>query len=1111
MMVEAHTDNTAISTSEKVHPKIYAWSTPDIPKYLNWLKIGYTEKQSVEKRVSQQASQLNIAQHVEWQYDARFQNGGIWFTDHEFHHFLTAHNVPREHGTEWFDFRPDHAKQKSEQLFKDFVFQDYSCVQQSEQQSTYQLRTEQMAAVEKTLEYARTHDNGEFLWNAKPRFGKTLTTYDFARKLDTRKVLIVTNRPAIANSWYDDFEKFISWQTDYRFVSTADTLNNRPVLNREQFRREQSNNPDLKMIAFLSLQDLKGSQYFGGYYDKLKWIRDLDWDLLVIDEAHEGVDTFRTASAFNQINRAFTLHLSGTPFKALAKGKFDDAQLFNWSYTDEQEAKSTWSDPERNNPYENLPKLNMFTYQMSQMITNRISEGADLDENHNVDYAFDLNEFFTTKVNGDFVHEKEVKQFLERLTTNKKYPFSTPELRNELKHTFWLVGNRVSSAKAMAKLIKQTPAFDGYSIIVAAGSGSGVDEEITNVDDNASSLNRVKDAIANNDRTITLSVGQLTTGVTVPEWTGILMLSNLASPSLYMQAAFRVQNPWSYTDQAGNLYQKKNAYVFDFAPERTLQTFDAFANDLNSSTTHCVPTSDDRKQNIKKLLNFFPVIGEDSEGTMVELDADQILSIPRYIRAKEVVKRGFMSNLLFSNIYGIFQAPQEVLDILDQIRQVSEGTRHSEDRSIQLPDIQVGKDGNVIVPNDIIIQKTHAIFGPKIYKTQEVPSLVESFETQESDIQSLASNFARHTVEETIRPKMSEIVNQSKGKITRAAQDKVIAKVGHKFASTIAAEAEKHRINVTSVTQDFDQKIQETDNQVEKEHIVSEKKTELTKFTQEFTEKISKIIETGLEEAQNQTIEEIEFQAQTDKKNEAESAVRDRLRGFARTIPSFIMAYGDEKLNLRNFDEYTPDDVFQEVTGITTDQFRKLRDGGQYQSESGDTKTYGGLFDEVTFNQSIKEFLDKKQQLANYFDESKDEDIFDYIPPQKTNQIFTPKSVVRMMVDQLEAENPGIFTDGAKTYIDLYMKSGLYSVEIVKRLFAGLKDVYPDKNERLHHILEHQVYGFAPSEIIYRIATNYIFGFDNNTISHKNFVMADTVPYAKQDNLQQLINEKLSK
>lgn len=227
--------------------------------------------------------------------------------------------------------------------------------------------------------------------------------------------------------------------------------------------------------------------------------------------------------------------------------------------------------------------------------------------------------------------------------------------------------NRVDSAKALANILRNHPVFENYEVVSVAGDGKleqingeeiEVDEE--NVDGRNSALERVKNAIANNDKTITLTVGQLTTGVTVPEWSGVLMLSNVKSPALYMQAGFRAQNPhkWPDRDAEGNpvTYRKQNAYIFDFAPERTLDIIDEFANNLNSSTSGGSGTMEEREENIKRLLNFFPVIGEDTDGQMTELDAKQVLTLPKRIKSREVVRRGFMSNLLFNNIAGIFRS-----------------------------------------------------------------------------------------------------------------------------------------------------------------------------------------------------------------------------------------------------------------------------------------------------------------------------------------------------------------------------------------------------------------------------------------------------------------------
>ena len=275
---------------------------------------------------------------------------------------------------------------------------------------------------------------------------------------------------------------------------------------------------------------------------------------------------------------------------------------------------------------------------------------------------------------------------------------------------------------------------------------------------------------------------------------------------------------------------------------------------------------------------------------------------------------------------------------------------------------------------------------------------------------------------------------------------------------------------------------------------------------------LSSTVKTFIETSTQDIIETVEKKIKEREKNGIEDSIRDHLRGFSRTIPSFLMAYGDDTVTLATFDSIIPNPVFLEVTSITLDQFRFLRDGGKYKdTETGEEKRFAGnLFDPVVFDDSVKEFLRLKKKLADYFDEKSIEDIFDYIPPQKTNQIFTPKKVVKKMVDMLEAENPGCFDDPDKTFIDLYMKSGLYITEIVKRLYQSnsMKEYFPAPKERLRHIFEKQVYGLAPTEIIYRIALSYILGFHEGTkdIKH-NFRQLDALPYAKEGTLQKKLNE----
>lgn len=1094
---------------------IYAYTTPNDISHRGWTKIGYTDHQSVEDRIKQQTHTADVKAEILWKGNARYQDGSDeTFTDHDFHDYLTSkRHIERKPKTEWFHVDGD----TSHQYFYKFTERDFSDVQENDG-TQYELRQEQQQAVDQTVSYFLKHGEGsEFLWNAKPRFGKTLTTYDLVRQMNMQNILVVTNRPSIANSWFDDFDKFIVWQTNFKFVSETDALKNRPVLSRDEFINTISDGKEYGQIAFESLQGLKGSVYFGGNYDKLKWISELNWDLLVIDEAHEGVDTYKTDKAFDKIKRKYTLHLTGTPFKALAKGKFASDQIYNWSYADEQQAKLDWDENKEgsSNPYEVMPQLNMYTYQVSSMMADELKGKVKLDDGDQVDPAFDLNEFFKTKENGKFVYDEAVDRFLDALTKQEKYPFSTPELRQELAHTFWLL-NRVDSAKALAKKLKAHDVFGEYEIVLAAGDGK-LDDDQLNEDQleqaNEKSFDKVQRAIATHDKTITLSVGQLTTGVTIKPWSGVLMLSSMKSPSEYMQAAFRAQNPYTF-DRDGELVQKQNAYVFDFDPTRTLTIFDEFANNLLEKTANGKGTAEEHEANIRQLLNFFPVIGEDEDGKMVELDAKQVMSIPRHLKSQEVVKRGFMSNFLFTNISRIFSAPTEVREILDGLVTAKEEKSKKSQSAIEgAEDVAVNDQGEVEIPKERVIGKSKDLFGDKVYSDmgQQVADAVTN--TDQTDFKSVAKEIAKQlndSVGKEVVNRVSDDYGLSKSEAKRYQKqvEKDTEQAFHQLADELNDKKKLAEV-------DYKQKQAAARSEDELHEADQEYEARSEAILQEFTEKARQQVQKTVADTPANVIERVEKHQEERKMKNVEEDARAHLRGFSRTIPSFIMAYGDENLTLQNFDDYTEDDVFKEVTGISEDQFCFLRDGGDYVDEaSGEKKHFDGhLFDEVVFNDSIQQFLELKEKLSDYFNEDNDEDIFDYIPPQKTNQIYTPKAIVKHMVNDLEANNPGIFADPNKTFADLYMKSGLYITEIVKRLFQNekMKELFPDDQERIEHIMKHQVYGLAPTRIIYLIATNYIFGFDEslkNSVLGKHFKQIDAAEYAKNGTLEEVIQKE---
>ncbi|WP_255368815.1 DEAD/DEAH box helicase [Agromyces sp. CF514] len=1042
-------------------PLIYSWTTPDIPKYQGWEKIGYTEQESADARIAQQASQLAVEKKKLWSQRAFFTSeAGGRFTDKDLHAYLKQQGVEREtqpKRTEWHHFEP--APKTSLQYFQEYA-SETGGVPQSPEQDDYILRPEQQAAIDQAVAAFHTGKD-EVLWNAKPRFGKTLTTYDLMLTLDVQKVLIVTNRPAIANSWFDDFTRFIAHQTTFQFVSDSPSLEGRNPMKREQWRTfvTQHAGEDPRIVEFLSLQDLKGSKYHGGSYDKLRHISQYDWDLLVVDEAHEGVDTVKTDVAFDHIKRTWTLHLSGTPFKALAAGKFEQDQIFNWTYEDEHSARENWAEDGQENPYASLPKLNLLTYQLSRMISDRLSEGVAIDEDKaNIDYAFDLNEFFATKENGFFEHETEVKKFLDCLTTNEKYPFSTPELRNEIRHSFWLL-NRVASAKALERLLNSHDVFKDYRIVLAAGDGRSDDDADPIA--SAKSLDRVRTAIAEAEKaggkSITLSVGQLTTGVTVPEWTAVIMLSNLSSPALYMQAAFRAQNPCTF-ERAGSVFQKQNAYVFDFAPERTLTIFDAFANNLNPS-----PPQDQeaRQESIRRLLNFFPVLGEDSEGRMVELDATQVLTFPQVFKAREVVRRGFLSNLLFANVAGIFRYTEHVKEILDKLPTAKQGkVVHGQPLEIPNPPPVTDGAGQVQVDVNTVINPKIAELGKPVYSIESIPTV-----TPEMPAHRAAMQIAKAITDQS-EQKREELKNTYGLTVAQVQRD--VQRTEQAVKNQVERAYTEHRIATHHLEHERAIAPTEAEAKVVESKLVEQDET--------FKASILTIVETTMDAIVPDVVTREETKKEQKRANQTMDDARSHLRGFARTIPMFLMAYGDRDMRLSNFDENTPDDVFEEITGITEAEFRLLRDGQEITEEDGTITRIPGMFDQSVFDQAVQEFLDKKEALADYFDEAQTENIFAYIPHQKTSLVFTPQPVVKMMVDTLETENPGIFSDPTKTFADLFSTAGLFLMELVRRLDTGLAEVIPDQDERLHHILTTQVFEMSHNEILHRITLEAVSG-----------------------------------
>ena len=1071
-------DKRTIKTTRLVYPQIYVYTLPERVQNTGWQKIGYTEQADVRKRIEQQVHTAGVNERYEllWSAPAFYlpHERHKGFKDYELHRYLVRNNIERstddQLGREWFYF--DGTPERSKQLFDQFIKRATPTAPSDK--VPYTLLREQAQAVEQTLRYIqdnRTVDftepnpRAQYLWNAKPRFGKTLTTYDLIKRLGARNVLIVTNRPAIADSWYDDYRRFVE---GYYFISETSLIRDEALTRAEYL---DIMNQDKKQITFLSLQDLKGARAFGGKYDKLEWIADLGWDLLVIDEAHEGVDTRKTDKAFERIKRRFTLHLSGTPFKALADNKFASDQIFNWSYLDEQKAKEAElaADNEAG-AHTDMPDLRLFNYKISDATVDTINEGVEINGKR-VAPASDLNEFFRVGSDGKFIYEADVQRFLDLLTTNEKYPFSTPALRDELRHTFWLVGNRVNSAKAMEKLLRRHPVFSQYKIVLAAGDGKSlsdddeVTEEMQDTARNERSIEKVRQAIAKHDKTITLSVGQLTTGVTIKEWSAVLMLSDIKQETLYTQAIFRAQNPYQYVDAQGELHRKQSAYVFDFSLARVLEVYDKFANSLNEVGATGKITEACRRENVGQLLNFFPVISEDDEGRMVELSAGDVLTLPKARMAVDVVKHRFITNLLFKDIGVVYNIPAEVMRLANKLSNTTDtGKVANKNRE----DVQPDPDRGERTRRRIDLNR-RAIFGEKIYSDQ-LEQILDDVR------QSTPDDFGRTFTDKVMDGAVEPLIG--------------------KWIDTYSPS----KTDQTEIRQSYTSKIK----QVAQEYSSSDQAPTDTKRLVEAT---ADIIEADLPRDMVDEREEAEYERE--EKSDLD-IIRSKLRTFTRAIPSFVMASGcPGELNIDNIEAVVNDDDFssfftdKEVLArgekFTKDDFRILRDGGDYE-ENGVTKHFDGFFDKYVFNASIQEFAKKRRDLADYLRVDRREDIFSYIPPQRSNQIFTPRRVVNQMLDILERYNPGIFSDPTLTFCDLYVKSGLYLAETAKRLFKGLVNAIPDESVRIKHIFERQLYGFAPTRIIADIARNYVYG--SYPVSSDNLVQRDlTDNFKKGENL----------
>ena len=492
------------------------------------------------------------------------------------------------------------------------------------------LRNEQRAAIDQTK--TRFAEGDQMLWNAKMRFGKTLTALQLFKELSQaepkqyRRMLILTHRPVVNDGWFDDFHKiFFEVATPYMYGSK--TSGN----SFQNLEAKLKADKECRYVYFASIQDLRGSSFVGGKFQKNDELFSAHWDLLVIDEAHEGTQTDLGDKVLKALIKkgTKTLSLSGTPFNLFGKFKQDD--IYTWSYVDEQREKEKWEKEHEgdHNPYGSLPRMNMFTYDL----------GPLFERFQDSEYSFNFHEFFRTDDNGDFVHEEHVDRFLDMMcdpSEDSNYPFSTKRYQEYFRHTFWLVPG-VKEALALQYKLEKHPIFCNFDVVNVAGDGDPDDPK-------GEALQKVRDAIIEKpkkDYTITLSCGKLTTGVTVKEWTAVFMLSGSAKTGAanYMQTIFRVQSPGQINGK-----QKTDAYVFDFAPDRVLTMMAQAAK----APTRPGKQTEEHRQRLKELLNFFPIIALQGSQTR-RYDVDQLLTRLKHTYIERVVNSGFDNSSLYND------------------------------------------------------------------------------------------------------------------------------------------------------------------------------------------------------------------------------------------------------------------------------------------------------------------------------------------------------------------------------------------------------------------------------------------------------------------------------
>ena len=680
-----------------VVPQIYAYVLPGVPDHNGYIKVGYTDREDVNGRIREQLHTAAI-KHKLLFVEPAMRDDGSCFTDHDVHAALTRHGYEKlcfdgDTRNEWFKCSEDAARAA-------VIAVRNETDNVEERTEMFAMRPEQTRAVKMTMDYyikskkAEPTRTPKFLWNAKMRFGKTFASYELAKAMGLKRILILTFKPAVESAWRDDLMHHVDFE-GWQFVSNRDAHNKKLNID-EQYDKADKSRP---IVAFGSFQDLLGTNESGGIKVKNEFIHASNWDLIIFDEYHFGawrenaaklfekdneedsvdfdIEKYSAEEAGNAFNESFIpittsyyLFLSGTPFRALNSGEFIEEQIFNWTYSDEQRAKAEWRGAD--NPYAALPQMVLLTYKIPDSIR-QIAMQGEFDE-------FDLNVFFSAKLEtpgkvetAKFVYENEVQKWLDlirgaylpanmddlKLGMDKRppMPYSDGRLLSVLTHTLWFLPN-VASCYAMYNLLRkrQNTFYQDYKINICAGTKAGI---------GLSALEPVRSSMGNplKTKTITLSCGKLTTGVTVRPWAGVFMLRNLKSPETYFQTAFRVQSPWTVKDDYGNTtIVKPECYIFDFALDRALHQVSDYSCRLN-------PDEANPEKNVAEFINFLPVLAYDGS-SMKQVSAQDILDIAMSGTSATLLARRWQSALLVNVDNSTLQRLMDSKEAMDALGRI---------------------------------------------------------------------------------------------------------------------------------------------------------------------------------------------------------------------------------------------------------------------------------------------------------------------------------------------------------------------------------------------------------------------------------------------------------